>query len=384
MGVDIEGRMAEFRSFSDGGILVPKLPKPPAKPLDVDVARAATNNLIVNVVNRQREIRKIVVAQGIQFHNQDVSNEFKIDPTFDNPDEVTIPKSLQNDFPDIVIRDDNHAVFISDVQRVEFQIEVVNTKDKFKTALETPGIHVIYTGHSRYGRGPCFGPDLTLGTPGGGVVGGTIPADLTGENWETGTDRATTGIFRMGHPFVGVPFEEMDQHKYKTRPVPATVTVSPIDMDPLTVKGSLKPIDLRGTRFEPFIIDPVVERYWGCRTAHGDGVLLFAGFQNTASTPLDLGGINLQCRCLTVLSCESFNSFHEIVRSRKGFKRTETEGFAYFVKGLYFHLVDRLYVGSLFEFNKQNDFKPWFEALEFAVSRTNTKLSAARAGFTII
>jgi len=38
----------------------------------------------------------------------------------------------------------------------------------------------------------------------------------------------------------------------------------------------------------------------------------------------------------------------------------------------------------LFEFNKQNDFKPWFEALEFAVSRTNTKLKAARAGFKVI
>jgi hypothetical protein len=155
-------------------------------------------------------------------------------------------------------------------------------------------------------------------------------------------------------------------------------------MDPLTIAGSMTPIPLRGTRFEPFILDPVVDRYWGCRTHHGEGVLLFAGFENTVSTPLDLGATNLQCRCLTVLSCDSFNSFHEVVRKRKGFTRTETEGFAYFVDGVYFAVVDRFYLGSLFEFPKQNDFKPWFEALEFAVSRTNTKLKAARANFKVI
>jgi hypothetical protein len=280
VAIDPESRAGELNSFSEGGLLLPILPKPPAKPLDVDVARAAANNLILNVVNRNREIRRIVVAQGIQFHNKDKENAFNIDPTRDNPDQTTIPKSLLNDFPDIVIQDASHAVFISDVQRVEFQIEVVNTKDKFIEALQTPAIHVVYTGHSRFGRGPCFGPDIVASKgPSGDLV-----RDLTGENWETGTNTATFGVFRMGHPFVGVPFEEMDEHKYKMRPVPSTVQVSAKDMDPLTIAGSLTPIPLRGTRFEPFILDPVVDRYWGCRTHHGEGVLLFAGFENTAFT----------------------------------------------------------------------------------------------------
>ena len=380
MAIDPEARAAELNSFSGAGLLIPNLPKPPARPLDVDVARAAANNLILNVVNRGREIRRIVVAQGIQFHNQDRENLFKVDPDRGNPEEINVPRSLQADFPDIVIQDATHATFISDVQRVEFEIEIVNTKDKFIAALKTPAIHVVYTGHSRFGRGPCFGPDITFTTD----ANGKQVRVLSGEDWETGTAPATFGIFRMGHPFVGVPFDEMDEHQYKMRPVPSTMHVSAADVDPVTFANSLRPIPLRGTRFEPRILDPVVDSYWGCRTEHGEGILLFAGFENTASTPLDLGATDVQCRCLTVLSCESFNSFHEIVRKRKGFTRTDTEGFAYFVQGLYFAIVDRLYLGSLFEFPKENAFKPWFEALEFAVSRTNAKLHAARAQFKLI
>ena len=101
---------------------------------------------------------------------------------------------------------------------------------------------------------------------------------------------------------------------------------------------------------------------------------MFADFKNSKSQPLDLGATNLQCRCLTVLSCDSFSHFHEVVRKRKGFTRTDSEGFAYFMDSLYIKPVDRLYFASLFEYNVRNDNKSWFPWLEFGVSQTNKKL----------
>lgn len=339
-------------------------PEPKVKPLDVHVARAAANNLIVNVVNLNYEIREIVVAQGIQFQNADLRIKAKeVNPTGD-PDEMTIPKGLQDDFPDLVLRGNDRAVFISDVQHVEFRLRVVNTKSAFKQALETPGIHVIYAGHSRFGRGPCFGPELG------------DPPNETGDNWEQGEAGKTSdfGIFRMGRPFVGAPFKELDEHKYRMRPVPTTVKVNPADVDPLTTPGSLRPIVLRGSRFEPLILDPIVDTYWGCRTVDGDGVLLFADFTGTKSAPFDLGATDLKCRCFTVLGCDTLKHFREVVRQRKGFTRTKTEGFAYFtVDPVPIAPATKFWIGSLFEYPERNDFESWFDSLEFAVKRTNQK-----------
>jgi hypothetical protein len=383
MAVDREARAADLDVFASGGLIIPQPPQPVSKPLDVDVARAAANNLIVNVVNLNYEIREIVAAQGIQFHNADIEKQIALegqgDPSvLSERGQKTIPTSLQNDFPAstkdfdaITILDDKRAVFISHAQRVEYRLRVVDTKEEFKKALETPGILVVYSGHSRFGRVPCFGPDIVMSLD----QSGKLVRDFTGENWETGTDPDKFGLFRMGPPFVGVPFGEMDEHQYKMRPVPTTQTVNPADINKLTDHNSLKPVKLVGTRFESLIDDPVADTYWGCRIIdHGDGVLMFADFQNSKSKPLDLGATNLQCRCLTVLSCDSFSHFHEVVRKRKGFTRTDSEGFAYFMDSLYIKPVDRLYFGSMFEYNVRNDNKSWFPCLEFAVSQTNKKL----------
>ena len=366
MALDPEARSAELGGFANGGFVIPRLPKPVSKPLDVHVARAAADNLKLNVVNLDFEVRRIVVAQGIQFHNADRLN-------LDTDSDAVIPKSLQDDFPDIVIQDATHAVFISDVQRVEYRIEVVNTKDKFRDALETSGIQVIYTGHSRLGRGPCFGPDL----PGSVGANGNFKADITGDNWETGVTgkAAQFGVYRMGRPFLGAGFLELDEHQFHFRPAPADVKVAGNDIDPLSSLRGPVPLP---DRLQTLSLDPLVDAYHGSNNEHTrDGVLAFAGFSDLAAT-------DLKCRCFTVFSCDSLRHFHEVLRTRKGFTRTDREGFAYFVQGLYFDIVDRLYLGSLFEYNVRNDNESWFPCLEFAVQRTNAKLKAARAGFTII
>lgn len=383
MAINREQRSLEVTSFPG---FPPPQPAPPKKPLNAHVARAAANNLTLNVVNTTFEIREIVIAQGIQFHNADVERRIRfLAQKNNNPSALAdlntlpVPSSLINDFPDIVIQNDNNAVFISDTQHVEFRLRVINTKDAFKAALETPGIHVMYCGHARWGRGPCFGPDLPVD------VNDAAGQDKTGDNWENGVDPVKFGLFRMGHPFLGLPFSELDDHKYKFSPVPATVTVNPADIDKsLTIPTSLRKIDLRGSRFEPFIIEPVVDAYWGCTTVEGPGLLLFADFQNSKSQPFDLGDTDIQCRCFSVLGCETFDHFHSILRNRKGFKRTETEGFAYFTTDISNNGLYRLHIGSLFEFPERNDFKSWFPSLEFAVKRTNQKLAARGEKYRLI
>ena len=77
--IDRESRAADLDAFALGGLVIPQPPQPVSKPLDVDVARAAANNLIVNVVNLNYEIREIVAAQGIQFHNADTEKQIALD-----------------------------------------------------------------------------------------------------------------------------------------------------------------------------------------------------------------------------------------------------------------------------------------------------------------
>ena len=362
MPIDREQRAFELKKFSG---MLPPTPQPPKKPLNVHVARAAENNLILNVVNVNYEIREIVVAQGIQFHNFDL----EMRSIAESPDwigELTVPKALKNDFPTLVLENDDNAVYISDAQHVEFRIRVVTTKDEFKEALETPGIHVVYAGHARYGRGACFGPDLGF------------PQDKTGDNWEDGADPAKFGLFRMGHPFVPLPFSELDEHKYNMNPVPTTVRVNPADIDAsIGDPRTLRPVDLRGSRFEPFIQDkPVADAYWGLKVEGKDGLLLFADFQKSRAAPNDLGATDIQCRCVTLLACETFDHFHPILRKRKGHKRTETDGFAFFTSELFYPVHARFWLSSLLEYPVRNDFQSWKASLDFAVKRSNEKIAA--------
>jgi hypothetical protein len=133
-------------------------------------------------------------------------------------------------------------------------------------------------------------------------------------------------------------------------------------------------------------LDPIVEAYRICKVDGEKGVLLLAGFSETASKPMDLGATDVKCRCITLLSCDSFESFQKILRRRKGFTRSneKNEGFAYFTQGVTKAEIDRFYLGSLFEYNIQNDNKSWFDWLEFAKTRTNEKIGAAGKRFNMI
>jgi len=169
------------------------------------------------------EDRQIILAQGKQFRNGDRASPWSMPEVLrlsgaDRADITALtpagnPVKVGSVWPNlkklkaIPIEDAPGGTFqfINAEQGVRYLIKVVNTKDAFITALQTPGAHVIYSGHARFGRGPCFG------------AGG----DSTGEMWEEGTT-AQDGIFRMGFPFIAVDVHDLT-HGYTANLAPADV-----------------------------------------------------------------------------------------------------------------------------------------------------------------
>ena len=121
----------------------------------------------------------ILEAQGIQFNNAQLAAESGINRNGD--EQITagwLSDQLSTAVPfPIQVSGSTFATFKSAKQGVKYTIDVTTDKPEFKNKLETPGKpgtkeleywHVIYAGHSRYGRGACFGTD-----------------DKPGEDWRT-------------------------------------------------------------------------------------------------------------------------------------------------------------------------------------------------------
>ena len=145
------------------------------------------------------ETRQLKIAYGIQFHpgeSLDVTPQQYCDKYLE----------LSADLEKI-----SASEYLNHLQGVRYTIEETTSKQKFIEWLKTPELHVIYMGHARYGRGPCFGAR--------GIDTSVSPEVLVQtEDWEQGTD-ANSGIFRMGYPYIGVEVKELVDHGYTANPV---------------------------------------------------------------------------------------------------------------------------------------------------------------------
>jgi len=324
-------------------------------------ARSTAQGQTANVLNTAYETRELIVAQGIDFTNADFvrqAGEHGGD-TRRMLEYCRVPHSLQEDFPDVVIQGDQ-AEYVSDVQHVRFTIRVINTKDAFKRALETPGVHVIYGGHARYGRGPCFGrrPD-------------------PGEDWEQGADPNTGGLWRCGYPYIGVHFEDIRAHGYSFYPVAAGDELPREDIHPDVPRRLRRirlPDDLRAKVLPQG--QPLAEEYWGYSDREGEAVLLHAGWDNTPSMPMDLGATNLRCRCFCHFGCSTFRHNWRIIRQRRGWTRTETDRFAYFTTAPSMAITVPCWITALFQYPRRNDYESWYPSLQWARERANRLILA--------
>lgn len=207
----------------------------------------------------------------------------------------------------------------------------------------------------------------------------------------------------MGYPFIGAPVAEIAEHLYTADLVAADTIPTATDSHPdlRRLLGALQAktadeiadrtllleqrhkgegarrFDLLGSITVPYPL----KRWWMYETFdHGalaTFVVLHAGWENTATAPLDLGATDIRCRAFFHCGCSTFQHNHDIVRSRKGFRKGDDERFAFWTTAPS-EMSDALfYLYHLFTFSKPCAFGPWGPSIDYAVSRANGDLSRA-------
>lgn len=315
------------------------------------------------------EERRIILGRGADFRDEDLAAR---------PAETSfqifnyLARHLGADFHRNA---DGTAEYTDNRQHVHFTLEQVIQKNHFKDALETPDVMVIYDGHSRYGRGTCFDP-------------ATPPTQEHGEHWENGSGD-TDGIFRLGYPFVAVDLGDIRHHQYTCHPLRVEDPTPPTADRDLDARRGLSrftmPPDLRG-----FVAADHVSpshQYWGFRAGGDINLLMRADWQNTLSTPFDLGATSLNCRCFCHFGCDSRDHFRAIVRGtdRKNWVRDSppTTRFAYFTTNLSDCQATPFWLRCWLTYRHENAFQSWSASLENAKQRTNNMLNSASAGYLI-
>ena len=336
-------------------------------------ARRRASSQTYSTIAPMYEHREIVVAQGIEFQNHQL------------PDREKIPEGIARMLPDLNVSSDGTATYTNQDQRVHFTIRRVDTKSNYKAALETGGLHVIYDGHARYGRGPCFGPDCS-----------------PGEDWGNGSDLNNTGLWRIAFPYLAVPVSEILEHQYTTSPVIANENKPPrsdCHPDIRARYGRLRRFTLEelAPAQSPSTQSPLASfvsgnaltanaEFWGFdKYYHGRRkryVVLHAGWENTATDPMDLGGTDLQCRVFCHFGCSTFKHNYPVLRNLAQWRRTETERFAYWTTAASHGLVTGRWIYYLLTYRRRNAFQSWYPSLQYAMRRMRRYLRGR--GFRII
>jgi hypothetical protein len=354
------------------------------------------------------EVRHIVLAQGLQFNNSDMPGFCQL------PDALSAGATARNYWKSypwcpqtlynrpalaLDIKSSTQFEYLSTAQNVRYIVERVLTKNRFKQALETPDVHVIYAGHARYGRGPCFGTN-----------------NAPGEDWENGTRPNVTGLFRMGFPYIGIPGHEVSEHEYTVDLVSADVKLEAKYCEPQLAQhlSNLKALTLdeidkirqanavsRAAVKAPHLFsghkplggwgglakhkDPK-KTYW-IYNSYESGVneihlVIHAGWQNTASKPMDLDATKIDCRVFCHFGCSTYVHNQRVVRKFKGWEKNGDAGFAYFTTDLSHGFLSVYWLYHLFTYDKPNQL--WEPSLSYAFKKTNADLSADKEVFRII
>lgn len=349
-----------------------------------------------NTIVSPPEVRRIVLAQGIQFTRQDtlglladaVAQGLEYESWYYRA--ILFPEGLADRLPGLFsyeLDGRQHALYLNLAQNVLYQIDCVEDKASFRQALLTEGVIVIYDGHARFGRGPCFGP----------------PGNLPGDDWEYGADAERGGIFRMGHPYVGIPAHEIIGHGYHPTPLPASDPRPPAaDCDPELRPhlGQLEPRRVRDMHRDPMLVEVLADlfrvapdsedRFWTFLAVedaeHGveTHVVLRAGWRETPSAPADLGATDLACRMFCHFGCSTFQHNYPILRQRKGWTRDGDQRMAYWHDNLAKPVTINVWLSHLMTYPHRQDWEPWTDWAAYAVRETNRELRAGGFRWQVI
>ena len=275
--------------------------------------------------------------------------------------------------------------YTSEHQKVKYVIATVTSKKDYKKALEIeePQLHVIYDGHSRYGRGTCFDTytDVAIDNP----------KHEEGKQWESGNS-ADNGLFRLGYTYVPVSLEDIKHHKYPFAPIAVEEGPPPNENKPPFSRHPHARRSLRKTslpeELQQFVLAPYKSpsnQYYGLTAENEESVLFHAGWTKTTNDPYDLGATDLKCKVFCHFGCSSQLHYWEIVRKDgyKGWSRPKppTDRYAYFTTAPSDARATPLWLFYLLSYEKENDFQPWWDSLEAAKKKANNKLRSIGAGF---
>ncbi len=408
-------------------------------PIRALVARTAAGLTHSNTLAVPTERRLVVVAQGKQFHNADLNDAMKIpdilqvgglermmrvdgviagarakweaDP---DPDKVS-RRDFERDMAAfrrkflpfarheaLDIKPNGAAgefVYENAPQGVSFDLKFVTKKSEFVQYLTTPDAHVVYAGHARYGRGPCFGDTAA-----------------PGEEWEegTGTHPNDTGIFRLGFPFLAVPISEIYEHRYTANLVSSSVKLKPKDcthelraylpgvraatldkIDRLTARKAIRqnhmPCDKCSGPEHSLASHALAaspdDKFWyyvesdeGLAQPH---IVLHAGWQNTTSAPDDLDAQLPECRVFCHFGCSTGPLNQPVLRRLANWTREGDNHYAYFTTRIATNITVVFWLQHLLSYGKFNAFMPWKPSIDYAFVHTNKDLAAGHWGFQI-
>jgi hypothetical protein len=327
------------------------------------------------------EERNIVMVQGLDFTNARLREKDR-DPT------MVVPDTVKKRLPDLQVPRGDLATYFNKKQGVQYNVQVTSGKDQFKRYLQVPKLFLIYGGHARMGRGPCFGDDIF---------------HQPGEQWENGSDPKTEGLFRMGYPYVPIPVSDVLEHGYTAYPVPSSVTLTKSDCHPLLQAsyGKLKPMTLTqleaqlGSK-DPYhrprwrIDDPdqLFKPFWGADFSGVTGkverhAVLFAGWNKTVNAPMDLGATDVRSRVLCIFSCSSQLHFAKILRERKQWQQQGDDGYAFFTTDTSFNDIAGMWIYHMMTYNKFNAKQSIKDLLEYTKNHTNMDLANAGRSYRV-
>lgn len=319
------------------------------------------------------ETREIFLAQGTDRHEEDL-HYWKTEKNYGYGRTLDYLKSeIGGDFK---IKSKEHAEYLNKAQHVKFILRIGYGKDDFKKALETPGVHVVYNGHSRYGRGACF--DIY-----------EKKSSQAGNQWGSGNDNKD-GIFRLGYPALAIPLSDIKHHSYQFSPYPEGRTLPPIAHRHPEARGRISLITLDDETLQALVKlsdRSPNNKYYGFAKRGEKKLLLSAGWDGTPNSPFDLGATTLNCKVFCHFGCSSRLHFWKIVRT-SSFKnwnkpRPPTDRFAYFTTDVSNEKDSLYWLLYLMKYPNKNNFDSWYDSLEWAKRRTNARLRRERERFRL-
>ncbi len=336
---------------------------------EAQVARTSEGFSHVNTLNTKLEQRQIVYAQGLEFHNDQLPEVLRL------PEALIDPSSsfgtMTSKAPlDITRISHDEFEYKNHEQGVRYSVRRVTTRDAFKAALADPNLHVIYAGHARYGRGPCFGRGTHTDR---------------GNQWEDGTG-PDNGIYRMGYPFIAVPVSEVLDHGYQANLVSSQVPVSASQSDPdlRAHIGRLRPLPAEQIHpgLPALAKDPnPTQTWWAFRAFYEqvvqEHVVLHAGWEQTSTAPFDLGATEVKARVFCHFGCSTMRHNQPVLRVLKGWQKQGDNRFAFFTTDLSNGTETVFYFYHLLSYPQYSRGKAWKPSLDYAVRKTNADLAAS-------